>query len=72
MLNFYRLPRQHHKRLKSMNLLERLNEEIKRRTRVARAFPNPASRLRPLAFPNKSSYHRSSVRADRATVHKSP
>ncbi len=45
-LNFYRLPRQHHKHLKSTNLLERLNEEIKRRTRVARIFPNPASCLR--------------------------
>ena len=33
-LNFYSLPRQHHKHLKSTNMLERLNEEIKRRTRV--------------------------------------
>jgi putative transposase len=45
-LNFYRLPRQHHKHLKSTNMLERLNEEIKRRTRVVRIFPNPASCLR--------------------------
>ena len=45
-LNFYRLPRQHHRHLKSTNLLERLNEEIKRRTRVVRIFPNPASCLR--------------------------
>ena len=45
-LNFYRLPRQHHTHLKSTNLLERLNEEIKRRTRVVRIFPNPASCLR--------------------------
>ena len=45
-LNFYSLPRQHHKHLKSTNMLERLNEEIKRRTRVVRIFPNPASRLR--------------------------
>ena len=45
-LNFYRLPRQHHKHLKSTNLLERLNEEIKRRTRVVRIFPNPARCLR--------------------------
>ena len=29
-LTFYRLPRQHHKHLKSTNMLERLNEEIKR------------------------------------------
>ena len=45
-LNFYRLPRQHHKHLKSTNMLERLNEEVKRRTRVVRIFPNPASCLR--------------------------
>ena len=45
-LNVYQLPRQHHKHLKSTNLLERLNEEIKRRTRVVRIFPNPASCLR--------------------------
>ena len=45
-LTFYRLPPQHHKHLKSTNLLERLNEEIKRRTRVVRIFPNPASCLR--------------------------
>jgi putative transposase len=45
-LTFYRLPRQHHKNLKSTNLLERLNEEIKRRTLVVRIFPNAASCLR--------------------------
>jgi len=45
-LTFYRLPRQHHKHMKSTNMLERLNEEIKRRTRVVRIFPNPASCLR--------------------------
>lgn len=42
-LTFYRLPRQHHKHLKSTNMLERLNEEIKRRTHVVRIFPNSAS-----------------------------
>jgi len=45
-LTFYRLPRQHHKNLKSTNLLERLNEEIKRRTLVVRIFPNRAACLR--------------------------
>lgn len=45
-LTFYRLPRQHHKHLKSTNMLERLNEEIKRRTRVVRIFPNVPSCLR--------------------------
>jgi transposase-like protein len=43
---FYRLPREHHKHLKSTNLLERLNEELKRRTHVIRIFPNEASCLR--------------------------
>ena len=40
---FYRLPRQHHKHLKSTNMLERPNEEIKRRTHVVRIFPNAES-----------------------------
>lgn len=44
--SFYRLPLQHHKHLKSTNMLERFNEEIKRRTRVVRIFPNGASCLR--------------------------
>lgn len=45
-LTFYRLPRRHHKHLKSTNMLERLNEEIKRRTYVVRIFPNSAACLR--------------------------
>ena len=44
--SFYRLPQQNHKRMKFTNLLERLNEEIKRRTQVVRIFPNPESCLR--------------------------
>jgi putative transposase len=43
---YFRLPRQHHKHMKSTNMLERLNEEIKRRTRVVRIFPNAESCLR--------------------------
>ncbi|NMG01237.1 IS256 family transposase [Aromatoleum toluolicum] len=45
-LSFYHLPRQHHKHMKSTNMLERLNEEIKRRTHVVRIFPNTDSCLR--------------------------
>ena len=45
-LTFFRLPRQHHKHLKSTNMLERLNEEIRRRTYVVRIFPNAESCLR--------------------------
>ena len=43
---FYRLPVAHHKHLKSTNLLERFNQEIKRRTLVVRIFPNESSCLR--------------------------
>lgn len=45
-LTFYRLPQAHHKHLKSTNMLERLNEEVKRRTLVVRIFPHEASCLR--------------------------
>ncbi|MHC2303215.1 transposase-like protein [Rhizobium mongolense] len=45
-LTFFRLPRQHHTHLKSTNMLERLNEEIRRRTYVVRIFPNTESCLR--------------------------
>ena len=45
-LTFYRLPLTHHKHLKSTNMLERLNKEIKRRTYVVRIFPNGDSCLR--------------------------
>ena len=40
------LPDQHRKRLRTTNVLERVNKEIKRRTRVATLFPNEASCLR--------------------------
>ena len=43
---FYRLPVAHHKHLKSTNLLERFNQEIKRRTLVVRIFPDEGSCLR--------------------------
>ena len=43
---YYQLPLAHHKHLKSTNLLERFNQEIKRRTLVVRIFPNEASCLR--------------------------
>jgi len=44
--SFYSLPVAHHKHLKSTNMLERLNEEFKRRTHIVRIFPNDASCLR--------------------------
>jgi transposase-like protein len=42
----FSFPPSHRRRLRTTNLLERLNEEIRRRTRVARLFPNEASCLR--------------------------
>ena len=45
-LTFYRLPLSHHKHMKSSNMLERLNQEIKRRTLVVRIFPSQPSCLR--------------------------
>ncbi|RUO81309.1 IS256 family transposase [Idiomarina tyrosinivorans] len=40
------LPAGHRRRLRTTNALERVNKEIKRRTRVATLFPNEASCLR--------------------------
>ncbi len=45
-LTVYRLPREHRLRMKSTNMLERYNEDLRRRTRVVRIFPNAESCLR--------------------------
>ena len=45
-LTVFRLPAKARKKLRTTNMLERLNKEIKRRTRVATLFPNEASLLR--------------------------
>jgi transposase-like protein len=45
-LTYFRLPLAHRKHMKSTNMLERLNEEIRRRTSVVRIFPNAQSCLR--------------------------
>jgi transposase-like protein len=42
----FELPVAHRRRVRSTNMLERLNREIKRRTKVATLFPNEASLLR--------------------------
>ena len=45
-LTVFDFPLEHRRRLRTNNGLERLNREIKRRTRVASLFPNEASLLR--------------------------
>jgi transposase-like protein len=45
-LAVFALPRPHRRRLRTSNMLERLNGELRRRTRVAGLFPNDASLLR--------------------------
>jgi len=46
MLAVYALPAEHRKRMRSTNMLERWFEEVRRRTRVVRIFPNRASCVR--------------------------
>lgn len=46
MLAVYALPQQHWKRMRTTNMVERLNEEFRRRTRVIRVFPNETSCIR--------------------------
>jgi transposase-like protein len=45
-LAVFQIPKDHRKRMRTTNMLERQNKEIKRRTRVATLFPNEASLLR--------------------------
>lgn len=45
-LTVFTRPPDHRRRLRTSNMLERLNKEIHRRTRVATLFPNEASLLR--------------------------
>jgi transposase-like protein len=45
-LAVFRLPPSHRRKLRTTNMLERLNKELKRRTRVATLFPNEDSLLR--------------------------
>jgi putative transposase len=42
-LTVFQFPVEHRRRLRTSNIAERVNQEIRRRTRVARIFPNTAS-----------------------------
>ena len=45
-LTVFSFPVSHQRKIRTSNLLERINQEIRRRTRVVRIFPNEASCLR--------------------------
>ncbi len=45
-LSFYSIPALDSRKIASTNMLERLNKEIRRRTRVVGIFPNPESYVR--------------------------
>jgi transposase-like protein len=45
-LALFHLPVDHQRRMRTSNAAERLNQQLKRRTRVVRIFPNDASLLR--------------------------
>lgn len=45
-LTCYQFPKKHRRRIRTSNGVERINREVKRRTRVAVLFPNEASALR--------------------------
>lgn len=45
-MTFLAFPKRHHRKIHSTNVLERLNKEVKRRTKVVGAFPSEGSVLR--------------------------
>ena len=46
LLNYTAFPKAHQKRIRTTNVMERINRELKRRTRVVGAFPSDQSLLR--------------------------
>jgi putative transposase len=49
-LTVFNLPAAHRRKLRTSNMLERLNEEVRRRIKVIGSFPNSASALRLMSF----------------------
>jgi len=45
-LTVFSFPEAHRRKIRTVNLLERVNQEVRRRTRIIRIFPNEASCLR--------------------------
>ncbi|BBG65164.1 mobile element protein [Hydrogenimonas sp.] len=58
-ITFLAFPKPHHRKIHSTNVLERLNKEVKRRTKVVGAFPCEESVLRllvPLAVDTNAKW----------------
>jgi len=58
-MTFLSFPKSHHKKIRSTNVLERFNKEVKRRTKVMGAFPTENSVLRllvPLAVDTNAKW----------------
>lgn len=49
-MTVFTLPSSHRKRLRTSNMLERLNEEVRRRIKIIGSFPNSESALRLISF----------------------
>jgi len=46
LMNYRGFPKEHWRRIRTTNILERVNKEMKRRSKVAGAFPNGESLMR--------------------------
>ncbi|MDI6811392.1 MAG: transposase, partial [archaeon] len=46
LMSYTAFPKEHAKRIRTTNMMERVNKELKRRTKVVGAFPNEESLLR--------------------------
>ena len=74
-LTYLRYPGSHHVRIRTTNMLERLFEEVKRRTRVVGVFPNEVSAERRQRQPLRRRRGRRKVQvrtADHGPGSKSP
>ena len=59
MMTFLAFPKKHHRKIRTNNVLERFNKEVKRRTKVIGAFPGENSALRllvPLAVDTNAKW----------------
>ncbi|QYZ78446.1 hypothetical protein E2N92_02865 [Methanofollis formosanus] len=45
-MSYTALPKEHAKRIRTTNMMERINKELKRRTKVVRALLNPPLQVR--------------------------